>query len=269
MTPEEASTLMEQAALSGQVGQAAQASAAAQYFVEEQEKSLAETQLEVQTIIRTIYHLLKQDILRPNKDKDGELDWFPIEDTKQKALTDWGVDRIMQVVNFYINKNILLSNFDEKQINRIMLRFCIELNDLILLKYQLLFRDPSFEECKEILQDRLDEKKKLRSFTMEILGKKVTREDEEIMEREILSEIEDRIESEIQKIKEEQRKEKLREYGLLMAQLEAIIYATYNRAWKGEERGSIRRHTNISEVLGTKPLVSNANSGGIFKWIKR
>jgi len=266
---EEMNDIMEYANIGGQVGQAAQAAAAAQYYVEEQEKNLAETQLDVESIIEKIYHLLKQDVLKPNMEKDGKLDWFPIKDIKQRALTDWGVDRIMQVINFYINKDVLLSNFDEKQINRNMLRFCVELNDLVLLKYQLLFRQPSFDECKEILKGRLEDKKKLRRYAIEILGKEVTKEQEKEIEKQILNEIENRIEQEIAKIKEEQRKEKLREYGLLMAQLESIVYATYNRAWRGEERGSIRRHTNISEVLGNKPSVSNTSGGGVFKWIKR
>jgi len=29
-----------------------------------------------------------------------------------------------------------------------------------------------------------------------------------------------------------------------------IVESTHNRAWKGEERGSLRRHLNISEVIG-------------------
>jgi len=269
MNTEEIDSLMEQANIQGQIGQAAQASAAAQYYVQEQEKNLAETQLEVESIITRIYHLLRQDILRPSKEREGDLDWCPIKDATERALTDWGVDRIMQVVHFYINKNILLSNFDEKQIDRIMLRFCIELNDLVLLKYQILFRSPTFEECKEILKTRLEEKKKLKSYVREILGEVISKEKEKEIEDEIIRELEGKIEHEIQKIKEEQRKEKLREYGLLMAQMEAMVYATYNRAFRGEERGSIRRHTNISEVIGNRPSASKGEGGGMFKWMKR
>jgi hypothetical protein len=270
MNPDEMNNLMEQANIQGQVGQAAQSSAAAQYYVQEQEKNLAETQLEVESIATRFYHLLRQDVLKPTNENDDKLVWTSLEDTKQRALTDWGVDRIMQVVHFYINKNILLSNFDEKQIDRIMLRFCTELNDLVLLKYQVLFRQPTFEECKDILKSRLDEKKKLKSYVREILGETISREKEIEINNEIVGEIEGKIEFEIQKIREEQRKEKLREYGLLMAQMEAMVFATYNRAWKGEERGSIRRHTNISEVIGNHSNNSRQDSGGgMFKWIKR
>lgn len=269
MNTEEMNNLMEQANIQGQIGQGAQASAAAQYYVQEQEKNLAETQLEVESIATRIYHLLRQDVLKPNNDGDDRLVWTSIQDTKQRALTDWGVDRIMQVVHFYINKNILLSNFDVTQIDRIMLRFCTELNDLVLLKYQVLFRQSTFEECKDILKSRLDDKKKLKRYTREILGEVISKEKEIEIEEDIIREMEGKVELEIQRIREEQRKEKLREYGLLMAQMEAMVYATYNRAWKGEERGSIRRHTNISEVIGNHSPSRQDGGGGMFKWIKR
>ncbi len=262
MTPEENEAAMQQAQIGGAVGQQAQASAAAQYYVQQQEKNLAETQLDVEEIISKTHHLLKQDVLEIKI--DGTLEWKPIKDKKEKALTDWGVNRIMQAINFYVNKNTLLSNFNEEQINRIMLRFVTELNDLVLLKYQVLFCQPTFEECKEILESRLKEKKEMKIFALEIAGLKG---DEEQIKKEILGEIEQRIEYELGKIKEEQRKEKLREYGLLMAQIESMIYATYNRAFRGEERGSIRRHTNISEIIGSKsPQVQN--QGGMFGWLK-
>jgi len=263
MTPEETEIAMQQASIGGAVGQQAQASAAAQYYVQEQEKNLAETQLEVESIALRINHLLKQDVMKPTE--DGRTEWIALPDQKQRALTDWGVDRIMQIVHFYINKNTLLSNFDETQINRIMLRFCVELNDLVLLKYQILFREPTFEECKTILKTRLEDHKQIKMYSREVLGLEVN---EEEIRLEVLKEIENKVEKEIQKIKEEQRKEKLREYGLLMAQLEAMVYATYNRAFRGEERGSIRRHTNISEIIGSRSPMAQKDGGGMFKWLK-
>ena len=169
----------------------------------------------------------------------------------------------MQTIHFYVNKNSLLSNFSEDQINRIMLRFVCELNDLVLLKYQILFKELSFEECKEIILERIKDKKAMRMFTLDILGKKY---DEKTINDEFLLELEKTLEMEMSKIKEEQRKEKLRDYGLLMAQLEQMVYATLNRAWKGEERGSIRRHTTISELIGNKP--QQQGKGGIFSWGK-
>ena len=139
------------------------------YYLEEQEKGIVNVQLEVDSIKSDVYHLLRQDVY---KMKEGEIgDWKEIEDKRQRTLSDWGVDRIMQIIHFYVNKNTLLSNFSEDQINRIMLKFVKELNDLILLKYQVIFRTSSFEECKQIILERIEEQEKMKSFSMEILGK--------------------------------------------------------------------------------------------------
>ena len=48
-----------------------------------------------------------------------------------------------------------------------------------------------------------------------------------------------------------------------------MVFATLNRAWKGEERGSLRRHTNISEVIGQSPRQQMQETGGIFRWFKK
>jgi len=249
--------LSNQAAITGQTQQ--NASAAASYYMQEQEKGLVDVQLEVDSIKTDIFHLIKQDVLET--DKSGNVDWKPIKDPKQRILSDWGVDRIMQSVHFYVNKNVLLSNFSEDQIDRIMLRFVTELNDLVLLKYDMLFKKSSFEECKEIILERIEQKKKLKKFSNEILGIKF---DSVKVNKELLEEIESHLEAEMDKIRQEQRKEKIRDYGLLMAQLEQMVYATLNRAWKGEERGSIRRHTTISELVGNTP--KSQEKGGIFSW---
>lgn len=251
---------MNQSVIQGQVGQSAATSAAHQYYLQEQEKGIIDVQLEVDSIKTDIFHLLKQDVLKT--DDNGKTDWFKVDDIKQRTLSDWGVDRIMQVIHFYINKNNLLTNFSEEQINRLMLRFMTELNDLVLLKYQKLFRQLTFEECKEVILEKLEDKKKMRMFTLEVLGKEP---DEKQIKKELLEEMEKTLESEMLKIREEQRKEKIRDYGLLIVQLEIIIYGALNRAWKGEERGSIRRHTTISELIGQRQN-SPQKKGGIFSW---
>jgi hypothetical protein len=252
-----------QSQVPGMMGQANSAQAMAQYYYQEQEKNLAETQLEVDSIKSEIYHLLRQDVLRTLP--DGNQKWEQLTNDEQRTLTDWGVDRIMKMIHFYINKNTLLSNFDEKQIKMLMYRFVGELNDLVLLKYEVLFRRPTLEECQIILNQRLDEKRKLRMFAAEILG---TSLDHKQVQKEILNEMEGRIEQEISKIREQQRKEKIREYGMIMSQLEAMVFATYNRAWRGEERGSIRRHTNISEIIGGRSAMPGGDKGGMLKWLR-
>jgi len=260
MNPEETEQYMNQSMIQGQVGQGASANAMAQYYLQEQDKGLASAQLEVDSIKEEIYHLIRQD---NQKEIRGKFQWIPLENQGGRTLSDWGVDRIMQIIHFYINKNTLLSNFNEEQINRLMLRFIRELNDLILLKYQVIFREPTFEECKKIILDKLDNRQKMRIFAMEIIEKKA---DKEEIKKELLYELEKTIDKEMEKTRNEQRKEKLRDYGLIIAQLEIMVYSTLNRAFRGEERGSLRRHMNVSELIGTKPTPMDKEKGGFFGW---
>jgi|SRR3990167_2481697 len=258
---EEFDKLAQQIGLHGQIGQQAATSAAAQYYIEEKEKSIAEAQLEVESTLERIYHKIKQDTYKDVG--EGRMDWVSLKDEKKRILTEEGVERIMQSMGFYINKENLLSNFSEEQINRIMLTFRLALSANFYMKYATIFRQPTLEECKNILQKRLDERKEIKMFASEIMGLKPN---EEEIEGEILKEVENKIEKELQKIREEKRRENLREWELLFEELSQMIFATLNRAWKGEERGSLRRHTNISEVLGrTSPI---QQEGGRFKWLR-
>jgi len=260
MEQEEIEQYMNQAVVQGQTGQSAATAAAAQYYMQEKEMGLADAQLDVEAIKSDIFHLLRQDVKEIQK---GKFVWVDSKNIKSRTLSDWGVDRIMQIIHFYINKNTLLSNFNEEQINRLMLKFIKELNDLILLKYQVLFREPTFEECKEIILEKLNDRKKMRMFSLEILGKETN---EKEITKELLEEMEQTIEKEMEKTKRETRKEKIRDYGLIIVQLEIIVFATLNRAYRGEERGSLRRHMNVSEFVGARATPTQQDKGGVFSW---
>ena len=231
-----------------------------QYQMEESEQNLAEAQLDCNETLSKIYHLLKQDILAPNA--EGIVEWKAIEDTKKRVLTEEGVEKMMQVMQSYINKETLLSNFNEKMIARRMLEFSLALSAVIFMKYDVYFRTPSLEECKDILQTRIDEKNKRKRINLELMNKEV---DMDKIKEETLKEIEPRIEYEIQKIKQEQTKLNLREFEMIFTQLRALVESTHNRAWKGEERGSLRRHFNISEIIGGRsPQQQEKKKWGLF-----
>lgn len=259
---EKSAMALDASAIMGAAGQQASQNAAAQYYLEEQNQALAEKQLDVKKIRRECYYLLKQYIWNPNQGQD---EWAENKNAK-RIFTEGGVDRIMQVIHFYINESNLLSNFDEPTINYLMLKFITEINDLVLMKYETLFVQPTFEECKQILMDRIDERKKLKMFAAEMIGVTL---DEKAVKKELLAEVENRIEYEMNKIKTEQRKERLREYSLIITQLEAIVLGALNRAWKGEERGSLRRHTQMLEMLGVGGQPMTQEQGGMFKWLKK
>ncbi len=248
-----------------QVNQGTQAEAA-RYYLEEQERTIAEAQLEVESILMEVYHLLRQDTLKPKE--DGTFEWVPTSDPTKRVLTDAGVEKIMQVMRIYVNKNVLLSNFTEEQIRRRMLNFCLALNSNLFMKYEVYFRQPTLEEVKNILKERLERKKQLKKFAAEIAGLDI---DENEIEKEVLREIEGRIEYELEKIKQEIRRRNLREYELIFRELEQIVEATHYRAYKGEERGSLRRHMNVAEIIGnySNNEENYQKIGKIFPWNKK
>jgi len=231
-----------------------------QYQMEEQEKNLAESQLDVEETLIKIDHLLRQDVIKVND--QGIREWNKISDEKKRVLTNEGVEKIMVVLQFYINKETLLSNFDDKMIARRMLDFSYSLSALIFLKYETFFSSPSLKECKEILQLRINNKVESKKLNAEIFHKEFDAVEEE---KKILKELEGRLDYEIEKIKQEQTKTNLREFEMIFTQITALVESTHNRAWKGEERGSLRRHFNISEVIGGKGQMPE-KKGGIFGW---
>ena len=249
------------AALAGQAEQAAASAKQAQYYVENQEKNLAEAQLECEKTLNKIYHKLKQDCLIPNE--EGRMEWKAIEDEK-RILTDEGVNKAMQIMESYVNKETLLSNFDSDQIKQRMLQFSLAFNSNIYMKYEHYFRIPSLEECKEIMDNQIKTQVKSKKISIEMQGGSP---DEEQIKAEIVAKFGESIEDEIDNIKRTRLNENLREYELLFTELVHIVDAIHNRAWKGEERGSLRRHFNISEVIGQQK--QQQNTGGLFSWGKR
>lgn len=234
-----------------------------QMAYQEQDKGLAEAQLEVDSILENIENLLKGRRMEFNQ-KDGR-HWAEATEESMKILSEWGVQRIMQTVRFHINRNTLMSNFDEKQIARQMLNFMQAMNSLVMLKYEVLFREPTFEECETIFNKNLGEKRKIKMFVKDKLGLDYT---EAEIDDELQREMEHRISNEIEKIKEEQISLRLKEYDLLLEEIECQVYATYNRAYGGEERGSLRRHTQFSDIRTSSPTPQQKQGGGIFSWLK-
>lgn len=261
MDANEYEQIMNNSMLSQQIGMNNQ-QAQQQLMFQEQERGLAEEQLDVEEIIDRIYNLLLGKELKDNG--QGVKEWVVSKTTDMKILSDWGIQRVMQVVRFHINKNTLLSNFDEGQINNLMYRFTTEMNDLVLLKYEILFRETTVEECKEIVRKKLAEKQKIGEFAFEVLGQTA---DKEMIEQKLLNEIEGKIEKEIEKIKREKLKERIKEYGLLLWEIEQSVYSTLNRAQGGKERETLRRHANFTEVRALQPE-SMQKKGGMFSWLK-
>lgn len=97
------------------------------------EDNLIKWQLELDSILERVEHILRGD--KPTV-RDGNLIFVPPANDEDKILNDYGVSEIMRVLTMYLNRNTILSNYDEETINWKVLDFGFELSDLIFLKYE-------------------------------------------------------------------------------------------------------------------------------------
>jgi len=87
----------------------------------------------------------------------------------------------------------------------------------------------------------------MRKFALELMDKEA---DEDKIEVELLKEMEGRIERELVTIKDQKRKSKLKRFESLTRMVQDTIHSAYQRAWKGQERTTLRQHIHISESRG-------------------
>jgi len=231
-----------------------------QYFMEEQEKGMIKEQLDLGEELERMEHLLRGHIQR---EVNGQRKWVEPDDPDMVILTEYGIQLILNSVAWYINKNTLLSNYDAPTIQVKMCDFASTLNKTIFMEYQKVFKQPSFEECKDVIKQRIKKKVDLRMFALELVGQKGN---SERIEKEIIEQMEGTIEKEMTKIKESIMKVKLTRYMLLMREVQDAVHSTYNRAYQGMERKTLREHIHVAETRGGVPV--QQNRGGIFSFLK-
>lgn len=113
-------------------------SASQSYFQSQNNPNLIQWQLELDSILERVEHLLRGD--KP-KFKNGNMTWQPAKDKKEKVLNDFGVSEIMKILSMYLNRNTILSNYDEPTINYKVYDFGMEIADLFYLKYEAMGLD--------------------------------------------------------------------------------------------------------------------------------
>ncbi len=230
-------------------------------MVQQQERSMVKDQIDLTQELETIEHLLKGEVLKRDKET-GNIDWEEPEDKDMIILSPYGIHLIMNSIQFYINKNTLMSNYDEETINQKMEDFTEDLADTIFMEYEKVFQYPSFEDCRKVLESRIERRKELRKFTNEIIGKEIIT-DEEIT-KQLYGEIEGKIDREIEKIKEQIIKNKLKRFLILMRTVQDAVHSTYLRAYQGQERRSLRQHMHITEAIGNSSVPKNTSQFNPF-----
>lgn len=100
-------------------------------FDDERTENLIRWQLDIKEELERIEHLLKGDVLR--YDKKGNEYW---DKDKNPLFNEKGIREILKILNWYLNKNILLSNFDEEEIMVRMKQFSRVLINFIFNNYE-------------------------------------------------------------------------------------------------------------------------------------
>jgi len=114
-------------------------------FATRTDENLIRWQLELNDILERSEHVLKGDIV---EFKNGQLVWSKNPDPKNNCLNDVGVQLIMKTISSYINRNTILSDYTNDEINFKVYDFGREINNLIFMKYEIIGMDTE-EKRKE------------------------------------------------------------------------------------------------------------------------
>ena len=119
---------------SNKINELAGAYASNTVFSQAQDSNLIIWQLELDNILERIEHLLKGDQIK--EDGEGNMIYQTPTDTKLIILNDYGVQLIMNVISFYLNRNTILSNYDDKRVYEILFDLGNELADVVYINYE-------------------------------------------------------------------------------------------------------------------------------------
>lgn len=103
------------------------------FFKNEEQDNLIRWQLDIHEELQRIEHLLRKHI--PKTDKDGNT-YFVEPPKEDQIFNETGINEILNLLAWYLNKNILLSNFREEEIKIRCLQFHRTLTDFIFNNYQ-------------------------------------------------------------------------------------------------------------------------------------
>ena len=217
----------------------------------EPEQGMIKEQLDVNEILENVHHLLQGDILKRDI-KDGRTKWFPADSNDLRVFTEYGISTIMSAVQWYVNKNTLLSNYDDQQIMSKMEDFANTLNDSIFMEYDKIFLYPTLEDCKDEIESRIQNKIDIKQFAQKLSGLDF---DEAKTRQLVIKEMENRIDNELRTIREQKIKNKLKRFESIIRYVQDTVHSAYQRAWKGQERTTLRQHIHISENKGGVPVL--------------
>ena len=102
-------------------------------FDKDDNQNLVKWQLDIQEELERIEHLLKGHV--PGYDNKGNEIWKDCPKEEQ-IFNNRGVREILKILTWYLNKNFILSNFGEEQINQRVHQFGDYLTNFIFVNYE-------------------------------------------------------------------------------------------------------------------------------------
>ena len=100
-------------------------------FATRQDDNLIRWQLELNDILERAEHILRGDI--PSF-KDGQIVWDKNPNPKDNPLNEVGVQEVMKVLAMYVNRNTILSDYTNQEINIKVYDFGRDVNNLIFMR---------------------------------------------------------------------------------------------------------------------------------------
>ena len=200
------------------------------------EQNLIRWQLDLREDLDRIYHLLRGDIIR--EDEKGNMIHVAPDNDDLRPFNEFGVQMIMNVLSFYLNRNTLLSNYDDETIQWKVLDFGNEINDLIYCRYEEFMITTNFEKEFEKLYGIKCEATNNNKFVIRYIenGVQVTIP----LSKEVVYKVEEKIHEHIY------NKSKL--YPMIVKELVDSVHSAYLRALDSGERESLRTARTVTQM---------------------
>lgn len=98
------------------------------------QNAVVEWQLNLDKELELIHHQIRGHIIV--RDDDGNEKWEAPEDEEQALLNEKGAQEMEKIIRNYLNKNLLLSDFDQATINERVKQFAHRLRRFLYLNYE-------------------------------------------------------------------------------------------------------------------------------------
>ena len=191
---------------------------------------MVKEQLDLTPEILRIENLLRGKYQTTNQ--YGEIVWEEPKDNSNQCLTEDGVQFILNFVSWYLNKNTLLSAYDAETILEKMEDLSISLTENLVKKEKI------YLELKT--------------------GTEVSEEDTAEIKKKVIGAMD--LQKEIEKISENEKKDRLKGFENLIRVVQDSIHSAYLRAFGGGERRSIRSTmSTVENVTQAQPVKKSAN----------